>query len=181
MSQEAPPTLIQHARAQLLSTEEQQRLQREADAICGQTYLEAEALFQGSGRVRRNIGLRIYEGFLTGIIIGAPVIAALEAYSFMRYRNHIWEVGDQLELRTSVNGSEPLVSVHIWTIGNETSADIKRAQSIGVSVQGLDNSIELYRNYGNIINPKYLVRKADLQEAQQWNQLITALRNQPRS
>lgn len=173
MTQEAPPALIQQARATLLSAAEQHQLQGQADAVCAQTRLVAEELLQENGTLKRDFGVRFLHGMFTAVVVTALLVAAMEVYSLRKYGTHSWEDFDQLEWKTSVNGSEPLIAVYLKTNGG--GKDARRAPTISAKVQGLNQSLDLYKSYGQIMEP--FPRRPNLEEAQRWDQLVRALRN----
>ena len=177
MTQEAPIALIQQARASILSKEEQHQQQLQSDAICVQTRLVAEELLQGNGALSRSIEKRLALGVIAATVIASPFLAVYEAYTLKKYGHHSWEEDEQLEWRTKVNGSEPVVAVWLSTDGSGTGGDSKRAHSIDVRVQGLAQSVSLYRDYAQIHNPGFYDRRPNLEEAQKWSQLVESLRN----
>lgn len=174
--------LIEVARDSLVQREADRIQQQEADQICAQIHLIAEGLLNGNGVVRRSIGMRIQYGllFITGI--GIPIIALVEVATRKWGGGHAWESDDWVKWQTRLNGSEPLVSVWLQSQGIEP----RKAISISVRVDGLPESLVLFRDQGNIHHPYEIpsehagafLRRANLADAQRWQQLITSLHDQ---
>ena len=166
---------IQEARAAISSQEALRIQQGQADAICAETRLVTEDLLDQYGSIERNIGTRFATGLLCAIPIFGQLYAPVQELQIRRTSGvHFWEVEDKRVWSTTVGNGQP--------VNIKFSADHivpSRAYEIKVRIEGLKQRLVLYKNQGAydafVASNRRLV---GLEDAQNWHQLITGLREQ---
>lgn len=171
--------LLQQARASLRKRELDVVDQKEADLICAVLRKDCEELLGEKGQISRSISTRVLWGMVSLTGIGTVAAGVVELVDRALAGYHVWESNDRVKYQTSLNGTEPKVAVDIVSKG--TINPIK-AEYIDVKVEGLPESLRLIRRQGHIYNTgyyEYFNRKANLEDAQKWQKLITELREHP--
>ncbi len=167
MDVESP--LIQQARVNLDSQAAVKTQQQQADALCVDTRLICEDLLKQRGKVARNYAVRAACGPLLAVTLGLAALP-LEIIERKSHGCHFWELGDRKFWNTSINSGE-----EVRLVIASTSPVPEKADLIKVLVDGLDPYLALSKSHGELIDRNNRSRDASLEEAKQWNQLISGL------
>lgn len=169
--------LLDQARTSIQKRETDRLQQEEADRICGDIRLMSEGLLEQYGSPKRSTEGRLEIIVYSASVIGLPIMALGELMVRKSGGSHIWENKDYSKWVTTQNTTGSEIRVEMTAMGG---IDPLKAEHVDIEVQGLAESLRLYKDYGNIRyfpsgNKK---RRVNLEDAQNWQKFVTTLHEQ---
>jgi hypothetical protein len=187
MSAEAP-VLIQRAGTSLLSRDLATQQQQEAERLCAESFEICEGLLNRNGTDKKD---RFTRGAIilgAGLsVIGLPIVAGLDVLSRRRFGKPLFDLTDYKAWHTTADTDDPAIKVNVTLFNpNRSNIDV-RIQGVGEVLRLGRSGSRIYplRGDGGPFTNEYdnnwspLAIPVDLRRAQEWNQVISTLRDQP--